>query len=197
MRFKIFLTSILLLIIILAIIIFTSPYGRQEGFNYKLVKHTVHINAPADSVFRYLGNSGNAVNWSVFVDHISSLNSDSLVDGQPGSRRRCFCKKDESGIRWDETITEVDPGKKRQLTCYDFYGFSMTVDGIATEQKYESSPDGSSDLTFTFFIKDRKPNILESLKLYIGSYKLHSIFKRNLENIKAICEGHPPIHPKE
>lgn len=185
------------LAVALGVVIIWSPYGKSEGFAYKLVKHKVHIVAGPDSVFRFLGNSDNARKWSVFVHHITPLNADSLQDGLPGSRRRCFCKADETGTLWDETILEVIPAKKRQLSCYALKDFPMTVDGIATEQLYEGLLDGTCNLTFTFFIKDRQPSAFESLKLYIGAFRLHGIFRRNLENIKAICEGHAAIHPRE
>jgi len=184
-----------LLVIALIIAVISSPYGKSEGFDYRLVKHTVHIDASKDSVFSFLGNSANARKWSVFVHHISPLNDDSIPDGLPGSKRRCYCKADETGTRWDETILEVQPGKRRLLSCYAFIGFPITAEGIATEQIFESNSDGTTDLTFTFFIKDREPSLSEYLKLHIGSYKLHSIFKQNLENIKAICEGKPVIYP--
>lgn len=57
-----------------------NVYGKKGGFDYKLISHTVEINAPADSVFKFLGNSANAHRWSVFVDHISPLNSDVVKD---------------------------------------------------------------------------------------------------------------------
>src|SRR6187455_1770069 len=97
---KILFGTIAFLAIIICIVILTSPYGRSEGFEYRLVKYTVNINTSSDSVFRFLGNSNNARRWSVFVHHISTLNADSLPDGRPGSRRRCYCKEDETGMTW-------------------------------------------------------------------------------------------------
>ena len=73
----------------------------------------------------------------------------------------------------------------------------MTVRGIATEQLYEAIDKGTCNLTFTFFVKDKTPGLVDHLKLYSGSFILHNIFKKNLENIKAICEGKEPIHPRE
>src|SRR5437773_1977483 len=136
--FKAVIFVIFTLLFLLGVMIVLSPYGKSDGFNYRLVKRTVDIHASPDSVFKFLSNSGNATQWSVFVDHIATLNPDSIKDGQPGSRRRCFCEKDDSGKRWDETITEVVPGVKRQLTCYDYKGFPLTVGNIATEQLYET-----------------------------------------------------------
>lgn len=168
-------------------LIIYSPYQRHPGFDYRLMLHTVDIAAPPDSVFRYLGNPANAESWSVFVDHITPLNADSIPDGNPGSRRRNFCRKDETGKRWDETITEVIPGKKRRLAMHDFVGFSASSDSLATEQLYEPLPDGGCRLTFTLFLTGR-PKWGESLQMFFAAYSIKNIFSRDLANIKRIIE---------
>lgn len=185
---KVFL--ILLLIAVPSIIgaIIFSPYGRHDGFSYKLVATTTEINAPADSVFAYLGNSAHAHDWSVFVDHISSLNADSFADGKPGSRRRCFQQADEKGIRWDELITAVEPGKRRQLTIYNMIDFPMQADNLATEQLYTATTDGKCRLTFTLFYLDGDPSFWDEMKTYFAAYKVQSVFQRNIANIKRITE---------
>ncbi|MDB5105532.1 MAG: hypothetical protein JWP91_3221 [Fibrobacteres bacterium] len=165
-----------------------SPYKRQPGFGYRVMLHTVDIAAPADAVFRFLGNSGNAGKWSVFVDHITPLNADSIRDGLPGSRRRCFCKRDETGRRWDETITEVVPGRKRRLALYDFVGFTAASDSLATEQIYESTEGGGCRLTFTVFFTKAEPAWTETLEMYLAAYTIKSIFARNMANIKRLNE---------
>lgn len=170
------------------VIIYASPFGNHEGFNYKLVKHTVDINAPAEKVFSFLGKSANASRWSVFVDHISPLNADSITDGKVGSTRRCFCRPDETGTKWDELITEVIPNHKRQLTIYNMQDFTMSEEGLATEQLYESPDPGKTRLTFTVFYKDRKPGWLALLKTYIAGYRIKSIFRQNMNNIKKLVE---------
>jgi hypothetical protein len=187
------LKKILLLLFSLAVLglsgaVIFSPYGAHEGFSYKLIFHTVDIKAPVDSVFRFLGNSNNARKWSVFVNHITPLNSDSFPDGRPGSRRRCFCNADEKGTQWDELITEVVPGKKRQLTIYHLVDFSMSAGGLATEQLYEELPGHACRLTFTVFFKDHSPSWWESIKTYLAAYKIRDIFERNMNNIKRISE---------
>ncbi len=83
---------VLSLILLISGMVACSPYGSYDGFSYKLVKCTITIDAPVDSVFVFLGNSDNASRWSVYVDHITTLNSDSFADGTVGCRRRCFCE---------------------------------------------------------------------------------------------------------
>lgn len=178
---------IVLLLGVAGMIVF-SPYGSQEGFPYKLVKHTVEIDAPADSVFNFLGNSANASQWSVYVDHITPLNADSFPDGSIGSRRRCFCNKDETGAKWDELTTERIPGKKRQLLIYNMQEFSLTAEHLATEQLYEKIADNKCSLTFTVFYKDVEPGVIEKLKIYFAGYTIKSIFEQNMSNIKRIVE---------
>jgi hypothetical protein len=179
--------GIVLLLSVTVMIVF-SPYGKHEGFSYKLVKVTVAIDAPVDSVFKFLGNSANASKWSVFVDHITPLNADSFPDGAVGCRRRCFCNKDETGTQWDELTTERIPGEKRQLTIYNMKDFSMTADHLATEQLYEKTADNKCSLTFTVFYKDHNPTLMESIKLYFAAYKIKDIFFSNMTNIKRIAE---------
>ena len=71
----------LFLCLFLAVVIGFSPYGFQKGFSYKLIKHSIDINAPVEKVFAFLGNSHNASRWSSFVNHITVLNRDSFTDG--------------------------------------------------------------------------------------------------------------------
>ena len=165
-----------------------SPYGSHEGFAYKMVKHTVEINVPADSVYKYLGNSAHAHDWSVFVDHISPLNADSFPDGAPGSRRRCFQQADEKGTQWDELVTIVEPGKRRQLTIYNLKDFSMQAENLATEQLYSAPAPGKCTLTFTMFFLDGKSTTWDEMKTYIGAFKVKNIFAKNMNNIKRITE---------
>jgi uncharacterized protein YndB with AHSA1/START domain len=178
----------LVVIAVIALMIAFSPYGSQEGFPYKLVKCTVEINAPVDSVFKFLGNSKNASRWSVYVDHITPLNADSFPDGSVGCRRRCFCNKDETGTQWDELTTERVPDKKRQLTIYNMKDFSMTAENLATEQHYEKTANNKCSLTFTVFFKGEEPGLWDSFKTYIAAYKINSIFEKNMANIKRIVE---------
>jgi hypothetical protein len=165
-----------------------SPYGMHEGYDYRLIKSSVLIDAPADSVYAYLGNSDNAGQWSVFVDHIAVLNADSIPDGQPGSRRRCYQQADQKGIWWDETVTVAIPPMRRQLVMNTLYGFPMTAPHLATEQEYFIPNDDVTELAFTLFFKDHTPGLFEQLKMYAGAYKVHSIFKKNLRNIKREVE---------
>jgi len=171
-----------------AAIIFFSPYGKYEGFEYKLVKYTVTINAPVKDVYSFLGNSKNASRWSVFVHHIIPLNADSVPDGMPGSKRRCFCRADETGMQWDELITEVIPYQKRQLTIYNLKNFPVTANNLATEQLYEALSESQCRLTFSIFFKDAKPTLMEKIKMYMAAYKIKNIFKKNMANIKRIVE---------
>lgn len=91
------------------------------------MKHSVEINAPAEKVYNYLGNSAHAGEWSVFVDHITPLNTDSVADGSAGSRRRCFTTAAETGATWDETITQNIPNKKREIIIYNMINFPMVA----------------------------------------------------------------------
>lgn len=164
-----------------------SPYGNHAGFPFPLMKTTVEISAAPDSVFRYLGNSDNARRWSVFVDHINTLNPDSVPDGQVGSWRRAFCNADETGRRWDERISEVVPGKKRQLELSNYHDFPVTAENMATDQIYEALEGGRCRLTFTVFFKG-EPSFRDTFLMYLAAYRIKAIFVANMDNIKRIVE---------
>ena len=165
-----------------------SPYGSHEGFSYKLIKESVIVDVPVDSAFRFLGNSDNAKRWSVYVDHITTLNGIRTPDGTPGSIRRCFCYKNEQGQRWDELITLVEPNKRRQLTTFNLIDFPIKANGLASEQRYRKISENRCEITFTLFFANHDPGFYDEFKTYFGAYKARSIFEQNLKNIKRILE---------
>lgn len=190
MKIKKIITAICLFLILACIgtVIF-SPFKRHKGFDYPLILHQIEINAPVQKVFTYLGNSDHARDWSVFVDHINTLNAEKVPDGQVGSERRCFVHANEKGTQWDEMTTEVIPFRKRQLTIYNLQGFPLTANHLATEQLYQTLPNGNCLLSFTVFYKDAPPTFFEKIKTHIASYRIKAIFKGNMENIKRIVES--------
>lgn len=177
-----------LLVAGMSLAIYFSPYGSHEGFSYKLIKESVVVDVPVDSAFRFLGNSDNAKRWSVYVDHITTLNGIRTPDGTPGSIRRCFCHKNEQGQRWDELITLVEPNKRRQLTTFNLIDFPMKANGLASEQRYRKISENRCEITFTLFFANHNPGFYDEFKTYFGAYKARSIFEQNLKNIKRILE---------
>ena len=155
----------------------------------KPIKTTIEINAPAEKVFLYLGNSNHAQEWSIFVHHITPLNSDTIPDGQIGSKRRCFKKANENGLQWDETITEIIYGQKRELVCYNYRRFFLTVPNLATEQIYVNTDSTSSLLSFTCFMKNYQPRAWQAFKFELARPIVRYVFRRNLRNIKKIIEN--------
>lgn len=169
-------------------VIVLSPFGNKKDFNYKLVIHSVEINAPVDSVYHFLGKSSNAAKWSVFVHHIDPLNSDQVPDGKVGCRRRCFKNANEQGLQWDEEITVSDPNRRRQLTIFNMKDFSIRADGLATEQLYEPIAGNKTRLSFTLFYLNEKPTLPALLKTYVSAFKVKRIYRKNMANIKRIIE---------
>ena len=165
-----------------------SPYGNQEGRDGKLVESKILINAPVEQIFAYLGDSDNASEWSVFVDHISPLNSHEVSDGSPGSIRRCFVKKDEKRKSWDEEVLAVDLNKRRLLSCYNYREFVLTAGILNTEQLYEETKDGHCLLSLTLFFPQEKTSFLKHLKMYYAAYQVSYLFEENLKNIKKFNE---------
>ena len=182
------LIALLNILFALGLMIIFSPYGKKDGYPYSMVMQSIVINASADSVYNYLGNSANAHFWSVYVHHISTLNKDSVPDGQVGSIRRCFRNKNEQGKQWDEMTIINEKNKRRKLSIYNTKGFALMVDSIATEQIYYSLGPNKCRLIFTLGLYGAPVSLLDKLKIYFASYFIADIFKKNIDNIKRINE---------
>lgn len=186
--FRITIWLVAIFIVASVVMIIISPYGKHEGFSQKVVKTTIEIDKPLEEVYKYLGNSANASKWSVYVDHITPMNSDSFPDGAVGSRRRVFCNADEKGRRWDELISENVLNEKRELELYNYHDFPMTANNLATGQKYEAISENKTLLTFSVYFKNHEPSWIEQYKMYLGSFWIKDIFDKNMKNIKMYVE---------
>lgn len=165
-----------------------SPYGRRGDIPYRHLAESTDIAASCSTLFRYLGNSANAADWSVFVDHITHLNPQAAADGEVGSIRRSFRDAHEKGMRWDEYIVEVVLHRRRRLRVYDVVGSTLPVTTpLLTDQIYEPSGPDRCRLTFTLFF-ERKPSPAEELRMHVASYEIARIFRRNIAGIKHIAE---------
>lgn len=165
-----------------------SPYKHHDSIGPRSLETAITIDVPADSVFRYLGNSANASDWSSFVDHIIPLNPEVVPDGKKGSFRRCFARADRKGMAWDEEIIYVQPNRKRILTIFNLKNFAISAEGLVTEQRYEPMGDDRVQLTFTLSFGDEPPGPIRYVKMKLAAYRIAAIFEKNLANIKRICE---------
>ncbi len=175
----------------LAAMVLFSPYRHNAYVSQKRVEQSVEINKPASVVFDYLGNSQHASEWSVYVNHITPMNSDEIPDGQVGSMRRCFVNKNETGTLWDEQIIAVVPNIRRTLSIYNLQGFPITAKHLATDQIYEALNDSVCRLTFTLYFSIDNPSRSDQLKMHFAAYRVRSIFEQNLNNIKRAVEQLP------
>ncbi|MFC1743464.1 hypothetical protein ACFL35_05665 [Candidatus Riflebacteria bacterium] len=153
------------------------------------VIETIVIKKSPKIVFDLLGKSSNARYWSVFVHHITDLK---VTENRIGSTRRCFCKKDETGITWDEVLVLEEKEKMRILSIFNQKGFLLNHPRIFTHQIYEDPLDGEvTVLSFTFFLKPENGKVLsfkEKTKLKLAGKRIAAIAAGNLENIKALAE---------
>ena len=179
--------SIITFAMLLVLVIVFSPYRKKEGSIQKMIVESIVINEKPNKIYNYLGNSDNAEDWSVYVDHISSLNPDAYSDGEIGSIRRCFKNKDEKGIYWDEEILITEKNERRRLSIFNMNGFGVETDKLVTEQLYREK-DGKCEISFTLFYGNGKANWYDELKLYFAAYKVAYIFKGNLQKIKELNE---------
>ena len=156
-----------------------------DDFEFPMIKVSTTIDAPVAQVFEYLGNSENANQWSVFVDHISPLSG---IDGEVGSFRRCFRDKAEKAEQWDEEIIINEPSKRRRLTVFNLQNFKIQSSGLLTEQIYESIENNRCRLSFTLFYNEESHTFWNLLKMHIFSYYIEYIFENNLERIRVFNE---------
>ncbi len=76
---------------------------------------------------------------------------------------------------WDEVITQVLPGQKRQILCYDLVDFPFAADGLGTEQYYEPLGANRCRLTFTLFYLAKVPTFLEGIAMRLAAYRVAGI----------------------
>ncbi len=172
-------------LIILCLIVF-SPFRKYERKQPKMLKVSTTIQANPCEVFDYLGNSNHASDWSSYVSHITPLQGE---DGQVGSLRRCFKDQAELKEQWDEETVLVENCQKRRLTIFNLQKFSIKANGLMTEQIYESLKNGQCKLSFTLFFMPQQNTWWQQLKMYVLSYYIEGIFKKNLRNIKTLVEA--------
>ena len=175
-----------LLIFIVAMLIYCSPYGQQGGIGRRVIVKSILIKTPIKNLYQYLGNSANARKWSVFVEKIIPINQDGKKDGELGSKRRCFGK--DNDIVWDEEIVAIEEFKRRELSVFNAKGFMTMVDDLRTEQLYESVNADQTKLSLTLYF-EKEQNCFDELKMYLAAYEIGKIFQLNLQNIKYYNES--------
>ena len=173
------------------------------------ISKSVTIDAPVTETWSVASKSDNARKWSVYFHHISALPSkkpNGPVDGQPGSKRMCYCFEDEKGVKWKEKVVTIEPNKYRKIQTYKLTGFNIPMAGFSeyyVDQFYKDKGNGKSELTFGTYMKEpesifKNPiNLLKwavypIMKLgYIASARreVGRVFQVNLENIGALVEA--------
>lgn len=174
-----------------------SLLRESEGLAWKIsVRESVVINAPVDQVWKYASDSTQAVNWSVYFDHISPL-AGGFSDGLVGSLRRSFRNKNEKGEYWDEIVTEVQNQKLRQIVTYNFTNYPLRFvhknEYVFVRQHYQALDEKTSKLSFETFHREDAGFWFKTLFSWTRN-ETSKIFKMNLENIKAAVEGKERIH---
>lgn len=185
----------LLIGIVLSLLLLVSPLAityfiaQQDGHVHK---YSVTINSPQEEVWHYLSDNKNAHKWSIFFDHITTLESDdpTISEGGIGSIRRCFRNPDETGITWDEVTVNTKPYEFRQIHTYnvqhwpykDFNELEFNV-----YQTYEDLGNGKTKLSFATDLKTPMTAYAKWM-FYLAKWETERIFQANMENIKAHIE---------
>ncbi len=168
--------------------------------------HSIVIDAPVQSVWEYIGDSGNAAEWSVFFERIKPLPG--VKDGKTGALRRCFRASDDPGaIWWDEITLETRTMEYRRILAFNAHNFAdpkMNHGEYYVFQHFEELHPGRTKLTFGH--KQLKPTGIRDRLGFLGAAREGSrIIRENLENIKEAIESrhqgrpyqrpHPYIEP--
>jgi hypothetical protein len=182
--------SVFGLVLALALAIGFSPFSKNYDNGEWEMEVSIAIDANTDSVYTYLSNSSNAGTWSSYVDHITPLNSDSILDGEVGSIRRCFKNENEEGIVWDEKILRVQnsPTFYRELSVYNLHNFPLQTDNLVTRQIYQKMNTNKTQLTFGLYKTVDYINITDVLKMKLSGHYISYLFNKNLANIKSEIE---------
>ena len=176
---------IVFLLVVLFLLLF-SPFKKSNG-QYAL-ENEIIINGPISEIYTYLGNSGNAAQWSAYVDHITPLNPAKVKDGKKGSIRRSFKNEDEEGIWWDEEILTDNTNTERELTIYNMHGFAIQTHNLTTKQLYTAISDTATQLTFGLYKNAEEVTFSDWFKMRFAGWVISSIFDKNLEGIKREVE---------
>lgn len=169
------------------ILVLVSPYQHHSN-DFRTVEASIDISAPIDSVFKYMGNSAHASDWSAYVDHITPLNADDHLDGELWSKRRIFINEDEKGARWDEKILKMTKNQNRTLSIYNMEGMALSANGLQTEQRYRKLNSTKSSLSLVLYFNAENDGYWNQFWMHIASFKTKNIFKENLKNIKREIE---------
>jgi hypothetical protein len=142
-------------------------------------------------VWDYVGDSGNAAEWSVYFHHISPLSHGSS-DGTLGSVRRCYRMPDQTGVTWDEEVVRLTPLRERRIRVYNIAGGKLGRFASGVElwvvQRYDQAEQGRRcTLTFSTGI-DESHGLLHRVLFRIASREVARIFRANLQNIAAAVE---------
>jgi hypothetical protein len=178
------------LVLALALAIGFSPFSKNYDNGEWEMEVSIAIDANTDSVYTYLSNSANASVWSSYIHHITPLNSDSILDGETGSVRRCFKNENEEGIVWDEKILQIQksPTFYRELSVYNLHNFALQTDNLVTRQIYKELNKNETQLTFGLYKTVDYINIIDVLKMKLSGHYISYLFNKNLANIKSEIE---------
>jgi hypothetical protein len=184
-------------LIAFVVLFFTAPFRKSKLDGKMSVEYTTAIEVPVSKAFSYLGHSNSAADWSVFVHHITTLNTREFADGTIGCKRRCFCNADESGRKWDETILYVRKDSLRTISIEKLVDFPMEATNLQTQQVYRRITDSTCELTLRLYYVNNEFGWWDGLKTRAGSFTIESVFRKNLENIKEVLEGRTRKHAFE
>ena len=186
-RFSLIIITPIIFIILAISISFVIATQKEQVY-----KEFVVIDAGQKEVWDYLSDNSNAKMWSIFFDHISTLETtgSDVAEGGVGSVRRCFRNSNEQGISWDEVTVKTEPYHLRQIHTYNIQNWPLedfNVLEFDVYQTYEKLGKNNTKLGFTASLKSPQTAYAKWL-FYISKWETLRVFKVNLENIKVHIE---------
>jgi hypothetical protein len=166
-------------------LVYFSPYKAYAGSYPKMVRNSVVINQPADSVFNFVSNNAYTQAWLSYVDHIKTF---SKCSNQKGVRNSYYFNPDELGQKFDGILLDVNKNRMRKLLFTNFNDFPFEPGNIIQEQFYRPLKGNKCELCFTVHYEKENITMLDEFKACIAAYRVERALRENMENIKAVIE---------
>lgn len=177
--------AVIVFILGCAALVYFSPYQAYAGSKQKMVRNSVIINRPPDTVFKFIGNHVYTQAWVTYVDHIKML---SKQEDQKGAHKRYYFNADELGQKFDGILLDVNKNRQRKLLLTNFSDFPFEPGKLIHEQFYRPLKDNKCELCFTVYYDKTETDFLDDFKASIAAYRVQQALRENMENIKAVLE---------
>lgn len=177
-------------LVIIALVLFFrfSPYDNENGNKKKLIKTSIIINKPVDTVYYFMSKNKPCEKGLLYLDHIDVLNNPKKANSEVGTKKRFYTNADETGQQFDGIVINSIKNKKRRLELFNFQNFPMEFNNLIHEQTFSKIGKNKCKLNMKLFYKKNTPEFWDEVKAHIASYRIKKAFKENMLVIKTQLE---------